>query len=359
MAFKLAELFVDITANDKNVSQAIDRTQVSMTGLMTSAAAVGAAITGALAVGTIAISKFTALTGAQEEAQAKLAAVIKSTGGAAGFTAEQLFDQAAALQQVSVHGDEAIINMQAILATFKNISGEVFQKTTKATLDLADVMGIDLKSAALQLGKALNDPLTGLTFLNRAGITFSNDQKDMIRTLVESNKLLDAQSIILDEVMSQFGGGSAARAGTTTGRLTQMQNALGDAGEQIGAALSDGVKKFADTIKDELVPIVERVATLIGDTGGIGGMAADLLTETAAIGGQGLEALSGKGGAGFLGDAASFTRDYLIGAPGLGVMLDALLEYNATQRELKSDAEIRTELLRDMLRRGVGPQTVR
>ncbi|MEA3340116.1 MAG: phage tail length tape measure family protein, partial [Chloroflexota bacterium] len=103
----------------------------------------------------------------QEQAERKLAAVIRATGQAAGFTAGDMETMASSLQDVTTFGDEAILGMQSMLLTFKSIQGDALERTTELALDLSAAFGQDLQSSALQLGKALEDPKTGLTALRR------------------------------------------------------------------------------------------------------------------------------------------------------------------------------------------------
>ena len=171
----------------------------------------------------------------QEQALTKLQAVVKSTGGSAGFTAEALAQMAGSLQKTTIFGDEAIINMQALLATFTQVRGPIFQEATKAILNVSNVMGGDLQGAALQVGKALNAPIEGISALSRSGIQFSQSQKDMIKSLVETGRVAEAQKMILAELEIQFGGSAEAAAKTASGGYLQMQNRLGDIREEIGA----------------------------------------------------------------------------------------------------------------------------
>jgi hypothetical protein len=86
--------------------------------------------------------------------------VIKSTGGAAGFTAEQIADMAGSLSAASgqsLFGDDDIERGQNMLLTFTSIK-ETLPDTTKIMLDMAQALGTDAGGAAVQLGKALNDP---------------------------------------------------------------------------------------------------------------------------------------------------------------------------------------------------------
>jgi hypothetical protein len=176
----------------------------------------------------------------QERVMRGVEATIKSTGGAAGLTAEQIAEMAAKLQKVSVFGDEAILAMQNILLTFKNIRGEAFEKTTKAVLDMATVMGTDLKSAALQLGKALNDPTKRMAELSRTGVTFSESQIEAVKAMEKAGDVAGAQSLILKELESQFGGTAAAARDTLGGALKALGNEFGDLQEMLVAETGSG-----------------------------------------------------------------------------------------------------------------------
>lgn len=194
----------------------------------------------------------------QEEAYAKLATVLKSTGYAAGLSAKELIAHAEALQKVTVYGDETIQGMQALLLTFKGIKEEVFMRTTEVILDLSKAMSQDLQQSAIQVGKAINDPILGMTALARVGIQFTESQKEQIKTLVKSNRLFEAQAIILTELESEFGGMSRI-VDTGLGKWAQMQNVLGDVAETIGNALLPGVKDSLTAIKEWAEKNTERI----------------------------------------------------------------------------------------------------
>lgn len=196
---------------------------------------------------------FTALAGAtqfaiqqaieQERVMAQTANVIEATGGAAGLTAQQIADLAQAESQLTGLDDELIQGGENMLLTFKNIGGETFPAATRAMEDMAVAMAggnlaaVDLQGTAIQLGKALNDPIAGLTALSRAGVTFSDEQKDLIRTLQESGDLMGAQAVILDELESEFGGAAKAAGDTLEGSLAKLNNTIGNLGAEIGGEL--------------------------------------------------------------------------------------------------------------------------
>jgi len=189
------------------------------------------------------------LAGIQEKAEAKLNAVIKSTGGAAGLTANELKKMASQLQDVTTFGDETIIGAQSLLLTFTKIGKEVFPQATETILNMAVAMETDLKSATVQLGKALNDPITGISALSRVGVQLTDTQKEQIKSFTELGDIASAQKVILGELETQFGGLAKATALTMAGSLEQMTASIGDAGEALGELLSPMVISTAKTIK--------------------------------------------------------------------------------------------------------------
>ena len=189
----------------------------------------------------------------QAKALAQVEAGLISTGNAAGFTSQELQKMAADLQAKTIFGDEVILkDATAQLLTFTNIAGEQFARTQKAALNLATRLDGDLKSASIQLGKALNDPIANLSALSRSGIQFSEQQKEVIKALAESGRLAEAQTIILDELEKQYGGAAEAARQAGAGGLKALQMRLGDTMEEIGEQLIPIVIKLADKLNDLL-----------------------------------------------------------------------------------------------------------
>jgi len=238
----------------------------------------------------------------QQKAVAKLNAVLKATGRAAGFTSKQLQEQARDLQQITTFGDETIINMQALLATFKQINGVNFQRAQKAILDMSAVLDQDLKSGAIQVGKALNDPVKGITALSRVGVSFTQVQKDMIKSFMEGNNIAQAQAVILKELEGEFGGASEAMAKTFGGQMSQMKNAWGDFKEELGGAIAITLKEtgFADALKniiEQLTQSLKNFKQFVQTPGGravaAGGVGAGGIIGS-ILAARGLEKAAGK-----------------------------------------------------------------
>jgi hypothetical protein len=192
-------------------------------------------------------------TAEQDRVMAQLNATLKSTGGVAGRTSEELAKTAAALQKVSTFGDEAIISAQSLLLTFKNVRGDEFDRATRAILDMSTALGRDLNSSALQLGKALENPIKGINALTRSGVSFSEAQKDVIKGLAESGRLAEAQTLILKELETQFGGSAEAARGTLGGAIDSLAHSWGDLFEvqqTASAGMTESINSLNSTISD-------------------------------------------------------------------------------------------------------------
>lgn len=164
---------------------------------------------------------------------AQTEAVLKSTGGAAGQSAKSIAEHANALSRLTNFDDEAIQSGQNLLLTFTKIGGDVFPKATETMLDMSAALGQDMKSSATQLGKALNDPIQGISALSRVGVAFTEEQKKQIQVLVESGQTMEAQKIILKELSTEFGGSAKAIASP----FTILKNTLGNVSEALGGKL--------------------------------------------------------------------------------------------------------------------------
>lgn len=200
----------------------------------------GVAVLAGTALAGAGIARILKNTIEAERVQAQLAARIKSTGGAAGLAVADLNTMADALQAATTFDDEAIGSAQALLLTFTKIGKDIFPQATEAVLNVSTALGTDLNSAALQVGKALNDPVAGMTALSRAGVQFTASQKDTIKSLVETGRQADAQAIILAELETQMGGSARAARETLGGALQALSNAFDNLLE--GDAEGEGIK---------------------------------------------------------------------------------------------------------------------
>lgn len=178
-------------------------------------------------------------------------AVIKSTGGAANVSAKSVGDLANSLSLKSGIDDEAIQSGENLLLTFTKVRNEagrgnkIFDKATATALDMSAALGQDMKASTIQLGKALNDPIEGITALSRVGVTFDDGQKKQIKSLVEHGRTMDAQKVILRELNKEFGGSAKAQADPINKAKVAWQNLEETLGKAVFPTLSRGATAFA------------------------------------------------------------------------------------------------------------------
>ena len=193
--------------------------------------------------------------------------VLRATGRAAGLTAREIRDFARRLEAETLASAEQVEEAAAALLTFRSIAGETFVRTLELAQDLAAVFGTDLRTATVQLGKALEDPVRGLTALRRVGVSFTETQRGMIREMVEAGRVAEAQKVILDELARQVGGAGAAEAQGLAGRVDRLSAAWTHFLEALGE--TPAVAGTAQGAIDVLARALE------GLTGAIGGGSID------------------------------------------------------------------------------------
>ena len=235
--------------------------QVGHGAVLGAAVAAGAAFA-ALGAG-VAFSLKEAM--AAQEGQAKLNAVIEATGGVAGVTAKMANDLAESFQKTTKFEDDVTLGGESMLLTFKNIGKDVFPQATEAMLNMASMMGGDVQGSAIQLGKALNDPMEGISALTRVGVTFSDEQKAVIKALQEAGDMAGAQGVILAELQSEFGGVAVAAGSTFSGQLTILKNTLGSVAESVGMKL---LPAFENLMTNVIMPAIPQIQAFTEKVGG-------------------------------------------------------------------------------------------
>lgn len=236
-----AELVISLILDDKDAlnklntalrkieSDSRSRTESMTEGWQKFALAVGAA-----AVATEGLRRF--LEGAieaataQEDAINRLNQAMKLQGVFSEGLSEQYQRLAQSFQQSSRFSDDAIESVMQKLITLGNVAPSQMQLATKATLDLASALKIDLESAALLVGKAAEGNVSAL---QRYGIRVEEAG-------TRSQKFANA----LEEIEKRMGGAAAADINTFSGSVAQLGNAWNDFLEEVGNFIiqNDAVK---------------------------------------------------------------------------------------------------------------------
>jgi len=197
----------------------------------------GSLISGAgLAIGSFALGLAGAVTvlgkGIQaaneyEKSMFKIQAVLNTTGFASGKTADEINELSIAIGRGTLASVNGVRNAAAQLLTFRNISGEAFDRTLIAAQDLAALGFGTIESAAVQLAKAMEDPARGLTMLRRVGVSFTAAQEQVIKKLFETGQVAAAQNEILKAVEAQVAGAGTAEAGGLAGAYDTLTENIG------------------------------------------------------------------------------------------------------------------------------------
>lgn len=258
-----AVLKVLITADSKQATGELGK---ASSGLSKWGKVAGAAAVAGIAVAGAAVVKFgvDSVKAAQEAAvaQKRLEQVFRSMGDTTGWSARQADKYASALSKQIGVDDEVIKQGQAKLATFSEVSskaaimGGIFDRATAAGADLAATGFGSIESNAVLLGKALQDPIKGMSALSRVGVTLSKSQQDQAKAMAEAGNIMGAQKIILGAVEKQVKGTAAA---TATGSQ-KMAVAWGEVQETVGKALLPVLATLANVFLTQIFPAVQKLA---------------------------------------------------------------------------------------------------
>lgn len=273
---------ISVLAETQKAVRALGQVNGSLSGIQKSVKSAGPAFKGMLAANVVgkgaqlAADGIRALTGvigdsvveARESQQvgATTAQIIKQTGGAAKISADQVGDLTTAISNKTGVDDEAVQKGANLLLTFKNVRNEagkgadVFNRATGAAVDLSKAGFGSIDGASKMLGKALNDPIKGISALGRAGVTFTDQQKEQIKTMVQSGDVLGAQKIIMGEVESQVGGVAAASASAGD----KFKVMTGNLKEQFGTILLPYLDKFLNFFNTTLGPAISKGLSALG-----------------------------------------------------------------------------------------------
>jgi len=207
-------------------------------------------------------------------------AVERAGDAAGGRSAGDFAKVAKEIQNVTTLTDEAVQGVQQLLLRFQNIRTDRFDDATRAVVDFAAATKRDLQGAGELIGKALSDPVKGMTALAKAGVIFSGGQKAVIKDLVETGRRAEAQGIIIDALGERFGGAAEKMRDNFGGAVKAVNIALGDLMEsesglpgatkamnELATTLQDpAVKAGADALFSTLITGASKAAKFVGET---------------------------------------------------------------------------------------------
>ena len=181
-----------------------------------------AAATLAIAAIVFSLGKMAAAGARAERQFARLEGILKATGGAAGLALSDIEKLSQEIGINTLASTQEIRDAAGVLLTFKSITGDTFKEALRLSQDLAEVGFGSAKSAAMQLGKALEEPEIGLSALRRVGVSFTEEQKEQIKVLDFVGKKMESQAIMMGALNEQVGGAGVSAAGGLAGALDTL-----------------------------------------------------------------------------------------------------------------------------------------
>lgn len=215
------------------------------------AASVGNLIGGALAGLSIGagFQKFITETVQAQKEQAGLAAALKATGNAAGFSLERLNAMAGQMEATTGIAAGELNQAQKVLTGFTNIVGENYAKALKSAADYSAYTGQSMVASAELMGRALNIPSVGMAALAKQGFKFTEEQIKLAKSLEETGRVAEAQKIVFDALDETYGGAAAAARDTLGGAMSALKNTINSLMTGEGGSV-DGLTKSINGMVD-------------------------------------------------------------------------------------------------------------
>jgi hypothetical protein len=247
MAIDVGELLVSIKADLTDLKKGLEDANKKVGEFGAGTVAKGALIADALKTAGKFVMQFgldsLKAFGESQAAAAKFELALRNTGQEVKQNSKDFQEYATGLQKVTTFTDEAIVETGAMLTNF-GLAGDELKSTTKAALDLAKGLGVDLRTATMMLGKAAEGEAGTLA---RYGIIIGDN--------VPKAKLFDA---VLAQVNQKFGGAAQNDLNNINGKMENFANRVNDAQEQIGKFLLPAFDFWADKA-EVLIGLMDRL----------------------------------------------------------------------------------------------------
>lgn len=287
MASAIPPILIELQLETSKIRASLANVEKSMKGLGATVEKQGAAFTRIKTLmagvfgGSLLTQGFNALSGTMkgaildaqeyERVLKDTQAVIQTTGNVAGISVEGVKELASELEKTGVADENLIIKSQNLIATFTNVrnvvgeGNDIFNQATKSALDMSARFGGDVTQSAVRLGKALNDPIKGVSALSRIGVQFTQQQKDQIKVMVEAGDVMGAQKLILKELEVQTGGAAKAAGDTFAGAVIRAKDKVQDWARDLITSLQPALLKLGKAIGDIINKYIKPLIKFIGD----------------------------------------------------------------------------------------------
>lgn len=256
MSRSLGTLTIDVVAEVGGFASGLDkaerRAEKWRKKVEAEAKLAGLALGTAIAAAVVMIGRNTI---AAEREVAQLDAIIRSTGGAAGYTRQQLLDMADTLSSKSTFSGGEIVEAQTRLLSYSGILASNIPRAMQAVIDQSARLGISVSQSAETIGRALESPSKAAAALAQQGFgaAFTKEVRGTIDELVKAGKEGEAQVMILEILEESYAGAAQAARDTFGGALQALGNTLNDITTAKDGSLkgaTDAVNTLIETLND-------------------------------------------------------------------------------------------------------------
>nr|DAQ08629.1 MAG TPA: tail tape measure [Caudoviricetes sp.] len=231
---KLKQVLGEVGGSIESITKGSDKLKVSLLNFNQAVAAIQN-VASALGQVSSAISGMTQFYAAQVEAETKLQTVMRNTMNASDAEVQSIKDLCSAQQELGVIGDEVQLAGVQELATYASKKSSLETLIPVMNDMIAQQYGFNAtQESAVNIATMMGKVFAGQTSaLSRYGYTFSEAQEQILKFGTEEEKAATLAEVVRQSV----GGVNAELAKTDTGRMVQLNNAIGDIKEQVGQML--------------------------------------------------------------------------------------------------------------------------
>ena len=190
----------------------------------------------------------------QQNVMAQVNQAIKTTGGIANVTGKHVEDLAIKIARysgVSHTAIETAASMEMAFTNVRNVGAEpmnqIFDRLLVTATDMSVRLGKEVPDSMKVLGKAMQDPLKGMTMLRRAGVVLTESEKELITRFMAVGDTMSAQKALLDALEVRYKGAAAAAGQTFAGAVAKLKEELVLVEEELG---KDFLPQFTRGIQD-------------------------------------------------------------------------------------------------------------
>lgn len=198
------------------------------------------------------VGSFTDANQAQQEAEARLAQVMRNTMDATDGQIQAIKDLTAAQQKLGIVGDEVQLAGAQELGTYLEQTTSLEKLIPVMNDMIAQQYGYNAtQESAVNIATMMGKVMEGQTgALSRYGYSFTEAQEAVLKYGTEAQKAATLAEVITESV----GGMNEALGQTPEGKTKQWANNLGDLQERIGSLINRLIQALA--------PAIERVFSI-------------------------------------------------------------------------------------------------